>query len=256
MENPLNYLLPEAIPFHWVNERDKTTALNNNSVFSRYQYSDQFVLKQRIDSIYIEGFIAPLNKNTSFRFLQSYETMFVPHADYKNRIPVYISFDNVSLYLLTGIHYTNPTTFIFKKLELLRHTVKDSFFMIMPFRFKTLNDFYLKHIKAYLKSELNINVYRSDDFVGNDIIIETIHQQIEQAEIIIAEVSRCNKNVFYELGYASALGKEILMIQNKDIKISSFFDRDHIRCLRYSPKDHASFKQELKNNIIGIRSKS
>ncbi|HNL05722.1 MAG TPA: hypothetical protein PKK18_12800 [Chitinophagales bacterium] len=92
----------------------------------------------------------------------------------------------------------------------------------MPFKFHDLNNLYKVQIKDFLKQELNIAIFRADDFNGNDIIIETIYRQIEQAELIIAEITHNNKNVFYELGYASALKKEILMIQNKTVPSDSF----------------------------------
>lgn len=127
----------------------------------------------------------------------------------------------------------------------------------MPFGDKKLNRLYQDHIKDFLlhDQDLKIQVFRADDFNGNDIIIETIYNQIEQAEFIIADISHPNKNAFYELGWASAMEKEIITIQNQDIEQNVFFDRSHIRTRLYSLDNIPELQRQLKNDIIAIRDK-
>jgi hypothetical protein len=127
--------------------------------------------------------------------------------------------------------------------------------MIMPFKYPELNEFYKKHIKEYLNDELKIQILRADDFNGNDIIIDTIYNQIEQAEFILVDTSYENKNAFYEFGYAAAKEKEIITIQNTDIEKVLFFDRVHIRAILYSVTNVDDFKKQLKNMIEAIKEK-
>ena len=103
--------------------------------------------------------------------------------------------------------------------------------------------------------DFKIQIFRADDFNGNDIIIETIYNQIEQSEFVIADISHPNKNVFYELGWASAMEKEIITIQNQDIEQNVFFDRSHIRTRLYSLDNIPELQRQLKNDIIAIRQK-
>ena len=102
---------------------------------------------------------------------------------------------------------------------------------------------------------MNIQVLRADDFSGNDIIIDTIYNQIDLAEFVIVDTSYENKNAFYEFGYAAAKEKEIITVQNTDIEKSLFFDRVHIRAILYSLENIKNFKKQLKNSVEAIREK-
>jgi hypothetical protein len=126
--------------------------------------------------------------------------------------------------------------------------------MIMPFNNPDLEQFYLTNIKNYLKEALNIEVLRSSDIVGNDIIVDTIYSLIDASEFIIAETTLPNKNVFYEIGYAAAAKKEIITMQSTSDK-NVFFDRAHIRTMLYANDKLDTFKEELKNSLIAIRQK-
>lgn len=245
---------PNTIPFDWVSEDKKFKAIQNGTKFIEHKFSWQFTLVQRIDSQVISGIVGT-NDSHYPKSLDTITTNLTFFKDYLERKPVYITYDNISLYILTEIHETVPLTFFFKKINNPPPMAKNTAFMIMPFRFDKLNDLYKNHIKPFLKNELQIDILRADDFNGNDIIIETIYRQIELAEIIIAEITHSNKNVFYELGYASALKKEILMIQDKTTNSDSFFDKQHIRTQRYDPSDINQFQFELKANLIAIKSK-
>ncbi|MGR3310050.1 MAG: hypothetical protein ACUZ77_04680 [Candidatus Brocadiales bacterium] len=127
-------------------------------------------------------------------------------------------------------------------------------FMLMPFKDPSLKDFYEVHIKNFLKSEMKIEILRADDFCDNDVIIDTIYSQIENAEFVIAEISAPNKNVFYELGYADAKQKDIIAILRPG-KTPDFFDRAHIRWIGYDIKDPQPFKERLAETIKTIRNK-
>ena len=130
----------------------------------------------------------------------------------------------------------------------------NSGFMLMPFSDTSLKDFYEGQIKNFLKSEMNIDILRADDFCDNDLIVDTIYSQIENSEFIIAEISELNKNVFYEIGYAAAKQKDIIMILQAG-KEPSFFDRSHIRWIEYSIKYPEPFKKQITETIKSIRNK-
>ena len=123
----------------------------------------------------------------------------------------YVTSNGVRFYRVLDIHVG-----IQKLLELSLQLIANDIyvesnhaFMIMPFRNKNLNTFYKQNIKTYLNDELGINIFRADDFNDNNVIVDTIYREIEKAEFIICEVSECNKNVFFEIGYSKALKKRI-----------------------------------------------
>lgn len=88
-------------------------------------------------------------------------------------------------------------------------------FVLMPFdqRFEDLYRFGIKEPAA----SVEINAERVDEQLFREGILERIYRQIDVADIIIAEMTDQNPNVFYEVGYAHGKGKLcILSTTNAD----------------------------------------
>ena len=56
-----------------------------------------------------------------------------------------------------------------------------------------------------------------ETITSGTFIFEAVQQAIERADIIIADLTRGNPNVMYEVGYAHALSKPILFIVQRGI---------------------------------------
>jgi hypothetical protein len=103
-------------------------------------------------------------------------------------------------------------------------------FVLMPFSLPWSARIYLKVLKPIIE-KCSLEVMRADDFFGQDIL-EDIWAAINSASIIIADVSGRNANVFYELGIAHTLGKNVILLtQNKD---DVPFDIQRFRCIEYA----------------------
>jgi nucleoside 2-deoxyribosyltransferase len=63
------------------------------------------------------------------------------------------------------------------------------------------------------------------------LMLEEAAQGIRRAKLVIAEVTPANPNVYYELGYAHALGKPTLLLARRDTKLP--FDLSVHQCLFY-----------------------
>ncbi|HGW4197075.1 TPA: hypothetical protein ACNH0M_001121 [Morganella morganii] len=91
-----------------------------------------------------------------------------------------------------------------------------SVFILTPF-----NDRYLNDYKAIEQACINIgiSVSRGDEERINGDILSYIVSQICSSQLIIANISGRNPNVFYELGIAQALGKPVIIVSKgaKDI---------------------------------------
>jgi len=125
--------------------------------------------------------------------------------------------------------------------------------MLMPFGHKQLNEFYHENIKSFLRSsDLKIQVVRADDITGSDIIADTILDQIKKAEFIICDITNSNKNVFFEIGYAKAINKDIIFLLEHN-KPADFFDVNHIRRIEYSHERLDEFQKLLRETLISIR---
>jgi len=111
-------------------------------------------------------------------------------------------------------------------------------FVLMPFS-PDLDDVYHLGIRETAKI-LNCSCERVDEieFVGS--ILDKIYNSIVNSKIIIAEVSSTNPNVYYELGYAHALNKSVILI-TKDISSTPF--------------DLHGYNHIVYRNIIDLREK-
>ena len=58
----------------------------------------------------------------------------------------------------------------------------------------------------------NIKPIRADEISNSSVILDDIIKYIQTANIIIADITPNNPNVFYELGYAHAIGKEVIPV--------------------------------------------
>ncbi len=75
-------------------------------------------------------------------------------------------------------------------------------------------------------------VIRADEIVSTGMILEGIFKTIEESDLIIADLTGRNPNVMYELGFAHALKKPvILMLQGQE---QTPFDLATVRILRYA----------------------
>ncbi len=243
----------ETFPCWVISEGDRLNSIKQRKSFYDYQPSCYFKLTQQLDNNFLQGYLGHSSYNGAFH--EDINKNYTYFDEYEKRLPVYFSFDRVTLYRLITIYPTKPLIFMLKRIDSPKAIVANKAFMIMPFRYDNLNELYKNAIKNFLLTDMQINIFRADDFNGNDVIIETIYNQIEESEFVIAEISHDNKNVFYELGWAAAMEKEIITIQNKDITDNIFFDRGHIRTRLYSFENIPELQRQLKNDIIAIKQK-
>jgi hypothetical protein len=103
-------------------------------------------------------------------------------------------------------------------------------FVLMPFATE-LNDIYEFGIKGACE---NIGVYceRVDDQIFPGSMLDRIYNQIARADLLVAEMTGRNPNVFYEVGYAHALGKHVILLTQKAEDIP--FDLKHFPHIVYA----------------------
>jgi len=80
----------------------------------------------------------------------------------------------------------------------------------MPFDPK-FNDIYKFGIKG---AAMDVGAYaeRVDEQIFTEGMLERVFNQISKADVIVADMTGRNPNVFYEVGYAHALGKIVLLL--------------------------------------------
>ena len=176
--------------------------------------------------------------------------------DYAKRKPVYVTFDRIAVFRLQYIlaESGRPLKWYWRIVAEPKPVVRGQAFMIMPFGNKLLDAFYCQHVKDMLRTEADVNIIRSDDTKDNDFVAQTLLFQIETSELIIADATTANKNVFYEIGYADAIGKELIIIQS-ETEEKIFFDKAHARVIKYRFDDPEPFRRQLLETVKAVRAK-
>lgn len=76
---------------------------------------------------------------------------------------------------------------------------------------------------------------RADDIWENAAVIQDVVSLIDRSKVVICDCSGKNANVFYEVGIAHTLGREVILIAQSDDDIP--FDLRHLRYVRYHNND-------------------
>ena len=117
-------------------------------------------------------------------------------------------------------------------------------FVLMPFS-KEFDDVYKLGIKPACE---NAGAYaeRVDEQIFQEIILQRIYNQISKADIIISDMTGRNPNVFYETGYAHALGKQVILLTSHSEDIP--FDLKHYPHIIYEGRI-ADLKNDLERHV-------
>lgn len=106
-------------------------------------------------------------------------------------------------------------------------------FVVMQFS-SPYDDLY-SHVIKDACQEFDIEAVRADEIYGaTGIIIKDVVEQISTCQIVIADISPSNPNVYFEVGYALALNKPIILLAQKRPPDSPLpFDISSFRVLFY-----------------------
>jgi len=100
--------------------------------------------------------------------------------------------------------------------------------------------------------------YRVDEDSSVKVPIENIEKGILASVMCFAEITENNPNVWYELGYAFACGKDVVMVCSDDRK-SYPFDIQHRKVIKYtvnSKSDFERLEKEITKTIKAYKTKS
>lgn len=127
-------------------------------------------------------------------------------------------------------------------------------FVIQPFDKGKYDRRYYDIIKPAIET-CGFRAYRVDEDYSVEIPISTIESKILDASFVIAEISTDNPNVWFELGYALAHSKMVILMCSDERKSNFPFDIRHRNILRYHTESLIDFKECQKNlkKIINAR---
>lgn len=105
-------------------------------------------------------------------------------------------------------------------------------FIVMQFS-SPYNELY-SHVIKSVCDEFHVEPVRADEIYGPGIIIKDVVDRIAKSQVIIADISPSNPNVYFEVGYALALGKPIILLaQRRSPETPLPFDLSAFRVLFY-----------------------
>jgi hypothetical protein len=120
-------------------------------------------------------------------------------------------------------------------------------FVIQPFNTK-FDKRYTDVYKPAIQST-GLKPYRVDADPSVDIAIDAIESGIRESAICLADITEDNPNVWYELGYASAVKKPIIMVCSDERKTKKYpFDIQHRTVISYkveSPQDFDTLQNAI-----------
>jgi hypothetical protein len=110
-----------------------------------------------------------------------------------------------------GLYVWGSKTVAFE--NLIVHAARRKGFVVMQFGGQY--DVFWKEVIVPVARKAGFEAVRADNIYGPGVILKDIIRQIVESDVIMAEITPTNANVFYELGYAHALGKPTILLADK-----------------------------------------
>jgi hypothetical protein len=117
-------------------------------------------------------------------------------------------------------------------------------FVLMPFG-DPFDGYYERVLKPAIEVS-GLSARRADEIYGGRAIIRDIWDSIWRARIVVADVTRRNPNVNYELGLCDALGVPTILITKRMEDVP--FDYRHRRCIVYNT-EKAGWEERLAQSV-------
>ena len=121
-------------------------------------------------------------------------------------------------------------------------------FVIQPFDRDKFDRRYKDPFKPAIE-EAGYEPYRVDEDPSVSIPIDDIEKGIRETAVCFAEITTDNANVWYELGYAFASRKPVVMVCERNVRVKFPFDVQHRKITLYDSQSLSDFGT-LKSEII------
>jgi len=131
-----------------------------------------------------------------------------------------------------------------------RRTASDSrlAFMAMPYNVDLLDSVYSTHIKPAI-DQCGFEIRRLDDKPKAGMIDDRMRVEIRRSRFLLAELTKQNKGVYWEAGFAEGLGIPVIYLCNaRDFK-RIHFDTSHLTTVKWHSNNLEQLSVDLKNVI-------
>jgi hypothetical protein len=100
--------------------------------------------------------------------------------------------------------------------------------------------------------EFGVQALRADDLQHADGITERIIEEIKQSEFLFADLTGERPSVYYEVGYAHAVGKSVILFRKANTKIH--FDLAYRNCPEY--ESIGDLRHKLRSRMRALTNKN
>ena len=126
---------------------------------------------------------------------------------------------------------------------------KGKCFVMMPFE-KPFDGYYESIYKPAIRAA-GLEPVRADDLFRPSVIVSDLWEMIQDADVLIAELTTKNANVFYELGLAHAIGKAVVLVSETMDDVP--FDLRPLRVIPYNKEDPVWGDKLCKNITASVK---
>lgn len=132
-------------------------------------------------------------------------------------------------------------------------TEKKKCFIIQPFKETKYEERFADIFQPAIEAA-GLEAYRVDNDDTADNLIDAIHEGIQKSDICFAEITSKNRNVWYEVGFATALNKLLVLVCEKSCKLP--FDVQSRKTIMYEDKNLSSRHFDKLRSDITERAKT
>jgi hypothetical protein len=152
-----------------------------------------------------------------------------------------------------GVSWTDKSDIQIRDFKI--QSKKPKVFVLLPFE-SPFEELYEDVIRKVCGDDLKLCVLKGDEQYGPGVIISDIESEIAESNIIIAEVTNGNPNVFYEVGFAKAINKFPILLAEESATLP--FDISGFRTIKYQNSIHGKTKLEslLKKHVEAVLDKT
>ena len=120
-----------------------------------------------------------------------------------------------------------------------------SAFVVMRFSKNDENDNAYQYGVAPGLLDVGLTVHRADDVVHSSQLLEKVHRYLERSRFIVVKTDVDNLNVYFELGLAMGLDKDVLLISESSLVQSLPSDLRNWECLTYGRGNYKELRSKV-----------